>query len=88
MSANGISTEGHYFIFDECPPISTYIYALCVGPYLEFEDTSGFKVPMKIMSRQSKGKLVFAEDKFKLIRESILFFEQFFSTPFPFKKYD
>lgn len=46
--------EGNFFIFEECPPISSYIYALTAGPYHEFENASGFKVPMKIMCRQSK----------------------------------
>jgi aminopeptidase N len=72
---NDVPNDGNLFIFDECPPISTYIYSLAVGPYFEFENTSGFKVPMKIMCRQTKQKLAFAEDKFKLIEESILFFE-------------
>jgi aminopeptidase N len=28
-----IKDQGHLFIFEECPPISTYIYALAVGAY-------------------------------------------------------
>ncbi len=46
-----IKEQGNLYIFEECPPISTYIYSLAVGPYQEFENTSGFKVPMKIMCR-------------------------------------
>jgi len=49
-----IPETGNLFIFEECPPISTYIYTLAAGPYTEFVNQSEFKVPMKIMCRQSK----------------------------------
>ena len=35
-----IPEDGNLFIFEECPPISTYIYSLAVGPYKEFTNTS------------------------------------------------
>jgi aminopeptidase N len=81
-------SDGNLFIFEECPPISTYIYSLAAGHYQEIVNESAFKVPMKIMCRSSKVKYVDAAAKFKLIEESIKFFETFFSFPFPFKKYD
>jgi aminopeptidase N len=40
------------------------------------------------MCRQSKARYVNPSASFKLIEESIKFFEEFFSCPFPFKKYD
>ncbi len=43
--------EGHVYEFDTCPPISTYIYALAVGPYCCITNQTGFKVPMKIYCR-------------------------------------
>ena len=43
---------------------------------------------MKIMCRKTKVNLADADSKFKLIEDSITFFEEFFSCPFPFKKYD
>lgn len=83
-----IPASGNIFFFEECPPISTYIYSLAVGPYHEFTNDSGFQVPMKILCRQTKVKYADAEAKFRLIEESIKFFEEFFSCKFPFKKYD
>lgn len=80
--------EGNYFIFRETPPISTYIYSVAVGPYAEFVNESGFKVPMRILCRKTKSALADPLPKFKLIEDAITFFEGFFSCPFPFNKYD
>lgn len=61
MRDRDIPSFGNLFIFNECPPISSYIYALAVGNYSVFENPSEFKVPMKIMCRQSKAKHAFVE---------------------------
>ncbi len=84
----GYTGKGNYFIFNDSPAISSYIYTLAAGPYAEFVNDSGFKVPMRILCRQTKADLADAPNKFKLIEESIKFFEEFFTCPFPFKKYD
>jgi aminopeptidase N len=90
--ANGLGldheSQGNYFIFEECPPISTYIYAVAAGPYHVFTSKSGFNVPMRVICRQSKAELADAESKFQLIEHALTFFEGFFSCSFPFKKYD
>jgi aminopeptidase N len=51
-------------------------------------NTSGYKVPMKIYCRKTKKTLAEAEERFNTIEIAIDFFEEFFSCPFPFKKYD
>lgn len=75
-------------MFETCPPISTYIYALTVGPYTCIANESDYRVPMKIYCRKTKRSLAEAEERFKTIQIAIDFFEDYFSTPFPFKKYD
>ncbi len=75
-------------IFEESPPISTYIYALGAGPYFSFQNESGYKVPMRILCRKSKVKNADVKERFRLIETAINFFEEFYSCPFPFKKYD
>jgi len=75
-------------LFETCPPISTYIYALTVGPYTCIANESDYRVPMKIYCRKTKRSLAEAEERFKTIQIAIDFFEDYFSTPFPFKKYD
>ena len=43
---------------------------------------------MKIYCRKSKVKIAEPNERFKTIEIAIEFFEEFFSCPFPFKKYD
>ncbi len=85
---NLIGAEGQFIVFEASPPISTYIYALAAGPYCKFQNQSDFKVPMSIYCRKSKIEHVEAKERFQLIEDAITFFEDLFSTPFPFKKYD
>ena len=75
-------------MFDTTPPISTYLYALAAGPYCSISNESDFKVPMRIYCRKTKRSLAMAEERFKTIEIAINFFEEYFSCPFPFKKYD
>ena len=39
--------------FEQTPKISTYLYAICAGPYLVFEDFDAMYVPQRIFVRQS-----------------------------------
>lgn len=39
--------------FDQTPRISTYLYALCAGPYIVFEDNDPMHVPQRVYVRES-----------------------------------
>lgn len=39
--------------FEQTPRISTYLYAICAGPYRVFEDFDSMYVPQRIFVRQS-----------------------------------
>jgi len=84
----GVPADGNLVTFEASPAISTYIYGLAAGPYCRFENSSGFKVPMSVYCRRSKAPHAEARERFRLIETAIGFFEELFSTPFPFKKYD
>lgn len=43
---------------------------------------------MKIFCRKSKVKYADVKERFRTIEIAVNFFEEFFQTPFPFKKYD
>jgi aminopeptidase N len=62
-----IEEQGNLFIFDTCPPISTYIYALAVGPYVAIPNLSDYRVPMKIYCRKTKVALAEPEERFRTI---------------------
>ena len=39
--------------FDKTPKISTYLFALCAGPYRVFEDYDPMHVPQRVFVRES-----------------------------------
>ena len=41
------------YVFEETPKISTYLYAICAGPYHCFKDTDAMYIPQRIFCRQS-----------------------------------
>ena len=85
----GLAVEsGNLFVFDKSYPISTYLYGLSVGPYCCIENFNEFKIPMKNYCRKTKREHADAKERFKTIQIAIEFFEEFFDTPFPFRKYD
>lgn len=51
-------------------------------------DNKSFKVPMRIAIRKSKIKYIDPREFFRLMEQAIQFYEVFFSTPFPWSKYD
>ena len=40
-------------VFEQTPRISTYLYAICAGPYGVFEDYDPSHVPQRIFARRS-----------------------------------
>ena len=46
-------TELSIFDFEQTPKISTYLYAICAGPYKVFVDEDPMYVPQRIFVRQS-----------------------------------
>jgi len=84
----GGSDKGWLWDFEESPPISSYIYALCAGEYKQINNTDkDAPTPMRIFAR--KSKLDFVDDKvFGVIKTGIAFYEDLFARKFPFAKYD
>lgn len=58
------------------------------GPFAYVKNDKEFKVPIGIGIRKSKLKYLDAREFFRLLEASILFYEDFFGTKFPFAKYD
>ncbi len=73
--------------FPVTPKISTYLFSLHAGEYHKWEDKSG-RYPVRLFARESLAKYVDTKDWFLFTKQGIRFFESYFSSPYPFKKYD
>ena len=77
--------------FEATPRISSYITALCAGPYtVRWDEVQGRDavIPMGIFARRSITEYVDYENLFDCTKAGILFFEKEFDGAFPFAKYD
>ena len=77
--------------FEATPRISSYITALCAGPYtVRWDEVQGRDavIPMGIFARRSITEYVDYENVFDCTKAGILFFEKEFDGAFPFAKYD
>ena len=72
--------------------MSSYITALIAGPYQcvrsELTSSDGRIIPLGVFARASLMEHLDAENIFTLTRQGFEFFEEQFSTPYPFEKYD
>jgi aminopeptidase N len=75
--------------FKETEPISTYQFAFAAGPFEEFKD-EGSPYGTRLFVRRSKAERAKNEltEVFRLNREGVKFFEEYFGHKFPFPKYD
>ncbi|MBC7931864.1 MAG: ERAP1-like C-terminal domain-containing protein [Rubrivivax sp.] len=75
--------------FDETEPLSTYQFAFAAGPFAEFEDQSS-PYKTRLFVRKSKAERAKKElaEVFRLNREALKFFEDYFDHKFPYPKYD
>ncbi len=74
-------------IFAEEAPFSTYLLAICAGDYVGvFDEHNG--IPLGLYTRKSNAQYLDAEVLFDLTKRGIDFFDDLFSEPYPFGKYD
>ncbi|HEY6239560.1 MAG TPA: M1 family aminopeptidase [Burkholderiales bacterium] len=75
------------FRFAETPPISTYLFAFAAGPFAELAEDSGSPRLFVRKSRVARAKAE-APEVLRLNREAVRWFERYFDSRFPFRKYD
>ena len=75
--------------FRETEPISTYQFAFAAGPFEEFKDEAS-PYETRLFVRKSKAERAKKEltEVFRINREGVKFFEEYFDHKFPFPKYD
>ncbi|RYZ57157.1 MAG: aminopeptidase N [Proteobacteria bacterium] len=82
-----VQKSARLWTFPESLPISSYVFSLHAGPYKIWED-SKFRIPLRVMARQSLAQYVKPEEWLNWTRFGFDFFEKTFGTPYPFLKYD
>lgn len=73
--------------FPRSAKFSTYIFSLHAGPFTRWEDSS-FRIPLRLFARASMAKYVNHKEWFPITRHGFDFFEKYFSSTYPYKKYD
>ncbi len=83
ISESGDFREWH---FPRSEKFSTYVWSLHAGPFRVWENN--FRIPLRLMARQSLAKYVKPDEWFKVTQQGLDFFEKYFAIPYPYKKYD
>jgi aminopeptidase N len=73
--------------FPETLKFSTYLFSLHAGPYRVWEDKS-FRIPLRLMARQSLAQYVPVDTWFKTTRHGLDFLGKYMGYEYPFGKYD
>lgn len=75
-----------YVAFKETKPISTYLFFLGAGPFVEWKDKYG-DIPLYLYARKSLEKYVDADNIMETTKKGLKFFNEYFGYPYPFTKY-
>jgi aminopeptidase N len=73
--------------FQRTPRFSTYVAAVCAGPYAVWSDPKA-RIPSRILAPQSLAKYVDVAEIFDITRSGFEFFDGYFGVPYPYGKYD
>ncbi|MFM1825429.1 MAG: aminopeptidase [Actinomycetota bacterium] len=86
-----IENDFSIWTFDETPKMSSYLYAICAGPYAKKTDVYEGKFgsyPLAIFVRPSLSQYLDHEEIFQVTKQGFKWFEDKFQIGYPFKKYD
>lgn len=89
--ATNHDSEFNLWEFKETKKISSYLFALCAGPYEKFEDEYQGEFgtyPFGIYLRSSLKEHLDAEEIFEITKQGFRWFESKFKIGYPFEKYD
>lgn len=75
-----------YTAFKETKPISSYLFFLGAGPFVEWKDKYG-DIPLYLYARKSLEKYVDADNIMATTKKGLKFFNEYFGYSYPFTKY-
>ncbi|MCX6128749.1 MAG: aminopeptidase N, partial [Proteobacteria bacterium] len=79
--------EARIWSFPPSLSFSTYLISMHAGPYKVWED-SHYRIPLRIMARQSMAEFMPVEEWFAATRHGFDFFDKYLGYAYPFGKYD
>ncbi len=74
--------------FSETPPISTYLMAMCAGPFEKLHRTTASGIECGLYVRKSLAKYLDSDFFFKTTEAGLDFYTRRYGRPYPFAKYD
>lgn len=86
-----VNNEMSTWSFTSTPIMSSYLYALCAGPYYKKTDLYEGKFgsyPLGIFVRPSLAQFLDHEEIFEITKQGFSWFEDKFKVGYPFPKYD
>lgn len=86
IASEEIKGEKKITSFKATPPLSTYLFFLGAGPYVEWKDKLG-DLPIYLYARKSMEKYVDVDKIMQTTKDGIKFFNEYFDYPYPFSKY-
>ncbi len=72
--------------FRATKPISTYLFFLGAGPFVEWKENFG-DLPIYLYARKSIAKYVDADKIMETTKKGLKFYNDYFGYPYPFSKY-
>ena len=84
--AGSETTRGHW-AFEPTPRLSTYLIAICAGPY-ESVGSVRDGIPLAVHCRRSMARYLEADDMLSDAQAALAFFGDLFGRPYPFSKCD
>lgn len=76
-------------VFNTTPRMSTYLFAVCSGPYDEYRhDTNELNLELGLFCRKTLSKYMNPEIYFRWSIEGFKYYNSFFGYTYPFSKYD
>ena len=78
----------HWYVFDDTPRISTYLYAVCAGPYYCIENKEPAPTKLRLFMRESLKDFGEPQEIFRVTTAGMKFYSEYFGCPYPFGKYD
>jgi aminopeptidase N len=79
--------ERSHWVFDPTPRQSTYITAICAGPYhAVYDEHDG--IPLGVFCRQSLAEFLDGDEVFAVTKQGFDFFQREFDYRYPWPKYD
>ena len=79
--------SNRWWYFPASQKFSPYLFSVHAGPYRVWENNQ-YKVPMRLMARQSISHTVRPKEWFSLTAQGMSYFEEYFDIAYPWLKYD